>query len=235
MSSFKTLKVPSLKEICTQEILNKILSGELKPGDRLPSERELAELMGVSRSSVNHSIMELEAMGFLVITPRRGTIVRDYRKEPTPSSLAAVMNYSNVEMEKSLFSDLMDTRLLIEVESAKLACSNIYDSTFEKMKKLVDELAKKPEDPTELIYRFHYLLTLASGNSIYSMIYRGFESVLCTMIRQHYCLRNEDVEEAARLHQDLLDAIERKDEALAMEKVKKILIQGIIVLEERYK
>ena len=235
MSSFKTLSVPSLKEMCTKEILDRILSGELKPGDRLPSERELAELMGVSRSSVNHSIMELETMGFLVITPRRGTVVRDYRKEPTPSSLAAVMNYSKVEMEKSLFSDLMATRLLIEVESAKLACSNIYDSTFEKMKELADALKKKPEDPTEIIYRFHYLLTLASGNSIYSMIYRGFEAVLCTMIRQHYRLRGEDIEEAARMHQELLDAIAKKDEVLAMEKVRNILLQGIAVLEERYK
>ena len=234
MAVFGKISAPSLKEICVQEILTKILSGELKPGDRLPPERELAEAMGISRSSVNHGIMELETMGFLTITPRRGTIVNDYRRHPTPQSLAAVMRYSSVQMEEALFSDLMDTRLLIEVESARLACTNIYDTTVEKMRKLVDELSREPEDPTDILYRFHYLLTAASGNSVYSMIYRGFETVLCTLIRQHYSMRSQDIKESARLHGELLDAIIRKDEKASQELARQILTQGITVLQERY-
>ena len=152
MATFGKINVPSLKDICVQAILSRILSGELKPGDRLPAERDLADSMGISRSSVNHGIMELENMGFLTITPRRGTIVNDYRTHPTPQSLAAVMRYSSAEMEQSLFSDLMATRLLIEGESARLACSNIYDTTLSKMQKLVDELTLEPEDPTDLLY-----------------------------------------------------------------------------------
>ena len=234
MAVFGKISAPSLKEICVQEILTKILSGELKPGDRLPPERELAEAMGISRSSVNHGIMELETMGFLTITPRRGTIVNDYRRHPTPQSLAAVMRYSSVQMEEALFSDLMDTRLLIEVESARLACTNIYDTTVEKMRKLVEELTQEPEDPTEILYRFHYLLTAASGNSVYSMIYRGFETVLCTLIRQHYSMRSQDIKESVRLHGELLDAIIRKDEKASQELARQILTQGITVLQERY-
>lgn len=234
MAEFEKISAPSLKEICVQAILSKILSGELKPGDRLPAERELAEAMGISRSSVNHGIMELENMGFLTITPRRGTIVNDYRSHPTPQSLAAVMRYSSIEMDHSLFSDLMATRLLIEGESARLACSNIYDSTLEKMKKMVDELAREPEDPTDILYRFHYLLTAASGNSIYSMIYRGFETVLCTLIRQHYSLRGEDIKESVRLHRQLLDAIESRDADTAENLARRIITQGITVLQERY-
>lgn len=234
MAAFGKINAPSLKEICVQAILGKILSGELKPGDRLPAERELAEAMGISRSSVNHGIMELENMGFLTITPRRGTIVNDYRTHPTPQSLAAVMRYSSVEMDRALFSDLMATRLLIEVESARLACTNIYDTTLEKMQKLVDELAREPEDPTDLLYRFHYLLTAASGNTIYSMIYRGFETVICTLIRQHYSMRAEDIKESARLHQQLLDTIRAKDEDGAKKLAGRILTQGITVLQERY-
>lgn len=234
MAAFGKISAPSLKEICVQEILTKILSGELKPGDRLPPEREMAEAMGISRSSVNHGVMELEAMGFLTITPRRGTIVNDYRRHPTPQSLAAVMRYSSVEMEQSLFSDLMATRVLIEVESARLACTNIYDTTLEKMQSLVDALSQEPEDPTEILYRFHYLLTAASGNSVYSMIYRGFETVLCTLIRQHYSMRGEDIKESAQLHGALLDAIIRKDEQAAQGLARQILTQGITVLQERY-
>jgi len=234
MAAFGKISAPSLKEICVQEILTKILSGELKPGDRLPPEREMAETMGISRSSINHGIMELETMGFLTITPRRGTVVNDYRKHPTPQSLAAVMRYSSIEMEQSLFSDLMATRVLIEVESAKLACTSIHDTTLEKMQSLVDVLAQEPEDPTEILYRFHYLLTAASGNSVYAMIYRGFETVLCTLIRQHYSMRSEDIKESAQLHRALLDAIIRKDEQAAQDLARRILTQGITVLQERY-
>lgn len=234
MAEFGKISAPSLKEICVRTILTKILSGELKPGERLPAERDLADAMGISRSSVNHGIMELENMGFLTITPRRGTVVSDYRTHPTPQSLAAVMRYSSVELEQSLFSDLMATRLLIEGESARLACTNIYDTTLEKMQKLVDALAQEPEDPTELLYRFHYLLTAASGNTIYSMIYRGFETVLCTLIRQHYSMRGEDIKESARLHQQLLDAITQKNEQAAKELACRIITQGITVLQGRY-
>ena len=234
MAEFGKITAPSLKEICVQAILSRILSGELKPGDRLPAERDLAEAMGISRSSVNHGIMELENMGFLTITPRKGTVVNDYRSHPTPQSLAAVMRYGSVGMEQSLFSDLMATRLLIEGESARLACSNIYDTTLEKMKKLVEELALEPEDPTDLLYRFHYLLTAASGNSVYSMIYRGFETVLCTLIRQHYSMRAEDIKESVHLHRQLMDAIAAQEEQRAQELACCIITQGITVLRERY-
>lgn len=232
---FEKINAPSLKEICVQKILGKILSGHLKPGDRLPAERDLAGAMGISRSSINQGIRDLENMGFLTITPRRGTFVSDYRKQPTPQSLAAVMRYSSIEMEKDLFTNLMDTRLLIEVECARLACENIYPSTLANMQALVDSMAEEPEDPTELFYQFHYELTQASGNTIYSMIYRGFETLLRNLIRQHYSVRTEDIKEAVRLHQILLDAISKKDETGAMIATRKVLTQGIHVLEERYR
>jgi DNA-binding FadR family transcriptional regulator len=102
------------------------------------------------------------------------------------------------------------------------------------MQKLVEELNWEPEDPTELIYRFHYLLTAASGNSVYSMIYRGFETVLCTLIRKHYSMRSEDIRETAQLHGQLLEAIGEKDEQKAQELARRILTQGITVLQSRY-
>ena len=234
MSGFEKISAPSLKDVCVQAILEKILSGELKPGTRLPAERDLAEAMGISRSSIHHGILELESMGFLTITPRRGTVVNDSRRHPTPQSLAAVMRYSSVELEQALFSDLMATRLLIEGESAKLACENIYDTTLEEMERLVEALYAEPEDPTDILYRFHYLLTAASGNTIYAMIYRGFESVLCTLIRQHYSVRAQDIRESARLHRQLLEAIRRKDAMEAEALACKIITQGITVLRERY-
>lgn len=231
---FSKISTPSLKEACVQALLVKIISGELKPGDYLPPERELAAMMGVSRSSVNQSLLELESMGFLEMHPRRGTVICDYRKHPTPGSLAALMKYGSVEMDYYIFSDLMDTRLLIEAECARLACENIYDSTLEQMQTLANALQESPDDPTEIIYQYHYHLTQASGNGVYTMIFRGFESVLRTLIHQHYCIKGTDLHEAARLHGLLLDAIRAKDKPLAEQRIRDILSQGVSALGERY-
>jgi DNA-binding FadR family transcriptional regulator len=66
------------------------------------------------------------------------------------------------------------------------------------------------------------------------MIYRGFETVLCTLIRQHYSMKSEDIKESAKLHGELLDAIIRKDEQAAQNLACRILTQGISVLQGRY-
>ena len=67
----------NLKADFIQRMQAKILSGELKPGDRLPPERELAVQVGISRGSVNQGILDLERMGFLRIVPRKGTFVAE--------------------------------------------------------------------------------------------------------------------------------------------------------------
>ena len=75
--NFQKLSAPSLKELFVSELENKILSGELAIGSRLPSERELAASMQVSRAVVNSGISEMEKKGFLVVKPRIGTFVED--------------------------------------------------------------------------------------------------------------------------------------------------------------
>ena len=146
----------SLTESVVQLFLGKILSGEWKAGDRLSPEREIATQLGVSRSSVHLAILELAGKGFLESIPRQGTVVCDYRKHPTPGSLPLLMSYGSVDLGKDLFSDMMDTRLLLEPEAARLACSNIYESTFREMQELLNELPRPDADVTDILYRFHF-------------------------------------------------------------------------------
>lgn len=190
-------------------------------------------MLGISRSSVNQSILELESRGFLQILPRRGTIVCDYRKHPTPQSLAALMSYGSVELDESIFSDMMAFRILIETECARLACTNIYDTTLAEMAADIDSL-ERGGDASEQLYAFHYRLTQASGNGVYSMLFRAFEPVIRALIAQHYSVRTEDVPEAVRAHRALLAALREKDEAAAVAHIRAILTQGISVLAERY-
>lgn len=224
----------SISSSIAAELLGKILSGELRPGLHLPTEREMAAEMGVSRSSVHQAIVELELQGFVSIVPRHGTIVNDFRKYPTPQSLGALMSSDSLELDRSLFDDMMDTRLWLESECARRACTHIFDSTIDEMQEISRRMILPGADLTELIYSFHYKLTQASGNSLYAMIFRGFEPVLRKMIAHHYSVRPDDIAVSAAMRLELIDCIRRKDENAAAECVCAIIRQGINVLEERY-
>lgn len=229
-----TKKNDSVAAKAAKELLSRILSGELKAGLYLPTERDMAEQMGISRASVHQALLELELQGFVSIIPRHGTVVKDFRKQPTPQSLEALMSSDSLELDRSLFDDMMDTRLWLESECARRACTHIYDSTLSEMRKLVQDMTKSGADLSDTVYRFHYRLVQASGNSLYSMIFRGFEPVLRNMIHHHYSVRPEDIESSAAMRSELLDYIEAKDEEKAAECVCAIIRQGISVLEERY-
>lgn len=224
----------SISDAVGKELLSRILSGELRAGSHLPTEREMAEHFGVSRASVHQAIVRLQLQGFVSIVPRHGTVVNDFRKYPTPQSLEALMSSDSLELDRSLFDDMMDTRLWLEAECARRACTHIFDSTLSEMQDIVDRLTKPGADLTDLVYSFHYKLTQASGNSVYAMIFRGFEPVLRSMIHHHYSVRAEDISFTAAMRQELLDLIRAKDENAAAECVCAIITQGIDVLRERY-
>ena len=231
---FQKLTQPSLKDMCVQALLEKILSGDLQVGDWLPPERDLAEQMGISRSSVNQAILQLSSQGFLEIVPRRGTVVRDYRKQPTPQSLAAVMTYGSSELDRDLFGNLMEFLLMIETECARLACRHIYENTFAEMTDLAERFAAGDGDPADTLYQFHYRLSQASGNIIYSMLFRAFEPLLRTLISRHYVLQAADIQSSAQMYRRLLDHIRNKDEEKAAQQVRAIINRGILVLQQRY-
>ena len=231
---FNKLNAPSLKETVLQSLLGKILSGELQPGQWLPAERDMAEQMGISRSSLHQAILALNADGFLEIVPRRGIMVSDYRKHPTPQSLAALMSYDSTELDYSLFADMMIARLWLETECARCACTHIYESTMEEMQQLVLAMKEPDANIGDLVYKFHYGLAQASGNSIYSMIFRGFESIIRTLTRRHYEVCPADCAASADHHQKVLDAISAKDEEMAEKAIRDILTRGIDVLAEKY-
>ena len=232
--TFEKKNTASLTDAVVQLLLGRIFSGELRPGDHLPPERELAEQLGVSRSSVHLAVLELAGKGFLETMPRRGTVVCDYRKHPTPDSLPLLMRYGSVELEQSLFADMIETRLLLETESARLACSHIYDNTFREMQQLVEQLKQPDADAADLLYGFHYRLVQASGNSLYSMIFRGFEPVLRSLIALHYSVRSNDLPASALQHEALLAAIRDKKPEQAARLAREIILQGVSVIRSQY-
>lgn len=230
----KKKKNQSVEDRFVSTIIHSILSGEMKKGDKLPPERELAKNMSISRSTVNHGLVRLQNMGFIIVKPRHGTVVADYRNHPTPESLEALMHYGSIDLDHPLFVDLMETRILLEKECARLSVNNIYPSTINRMEEYISMMEKGAEYAPTFQYLFHYELTKASGNVVYTMIFRGFEKVLKTLINQHYTLHPEDWKESAIEHRKLMEKIKEKNSEEAEKIVVSIITKGQSVLEKRY-
>lgn len=106
---FTKLNAPSLKDLFVSELETMILSGKLEIGTKLPSERELAASMQVSRAVVNAGIAELEQKGFLVVKPRIGTFVEDYHRNGTIETLTSLMKYNGGMLGDNEIRSILET------------------------------------------------------------------------------------------------------------------------------
>ena len=226
MQRMKLTDSKNLKASFADMMKSKIISGELKPGDRLPSERELAAQTGISRGSVNQGILDLERMGFVRIVPRKGTFVSEYVKEATPETLAAIMSYDSAYVDSNLFRDLMDLRILVERECTRLACLNLSPASLDTLRASCEAIYTSSEDDvSEAIYRFHKCITEISGNAAYAMVFQSFEKMIRSLIKEHYADRNELAKSLPK-YAELTAAIARRDTYAADQSMRSILNQA---------
>jgi GntR family transcriptional regulator, transcriptional repressor for pyruvate dehydrogenase complex len=180
--SIEPLRVHSLKSACVNRLEELILSGELKAGDFLPAERDLANRLGVSRPVLHEALVDLAGKGLVDIRPRRRVIVNDFRKSGSTAILSSLLNYHQSNFDPGFVRGLFDMRLLIETETARLAARKTL--TTDEIAALQTLLAAEdqvdqgnPAAMTELDFEFHLQIALLSGNSIYPLIINSFKVV----------------------------------------------------------
>ena len=106
---FRPIVAPSIRELFIQQAEGAILSGQLKPGDRLPTERELADTMHISKTVVHEGLRELHRLGFLDIASRRGVTVADYAQTGSLETLMAIMDYHGGLPDEKTARSIVDT------------------------------------------------------------------------------------------------------------------------------
>ena len=187
----------------------RILSGELKPGDKLPPERELAAEMGISRGSVNQGLLDLERMGFIRIVPRKGAYVADYMTGASPEILVAIMSYDTGLIGPDLFRDLMEMRILVEKECAKLAAQKINAEAIRELYSISDRIHDaKGSELTAALFEFHACVARISGNKAYALLFISFEKMIRRLIEVHYS-SPEELRNTLPLYHELAQAISR--------------------------
>ncbi len=175
---FGEIVAPSIKELFIQKLEEMILSGELKPGDKLPTERELADEMKISKTVVHEGIRELSRLGFLDVVSRKGVTVADYAQNGNLDTLMAIMKYNGGRLDKKTMRSILDIRMYLECPALEALGNHHTQEDLEILENLLEE-AKKVADQdlpslAYALFRFHRTLVFLSGNSLTPLIMNGF-------------------------------------------------------------
>jgi GntR family transcriptional regulator, transcriptional repressor for pyruvate dehydrogenase complex len=173
---FEAVRKTKIYEKVSQQIQRMIVDGLLKPGDKLPPERELAETFQVSRSSLRDAIRTLELIGLVEPRQGEGTVVCDLSAESLIHPLATMLLH-----KRELVSELLDLRRMIEPPLAARAATR---ATAEEQAFLEDILRRQKEkvDAGELAVEedseFHYAIAEAARNSVVLKVVDVFMDLL---------------------------------------------------------
>lgn len=202
------VEAPSTRDRVVEHVRRLIESGGLRPGDRLPGERDLAHELGVSRPSVRSGLEALESMGVVVSRRGAGTFIADgppdLGREPL-SLLASLHRFTPAEM--------FEARLVLEVGVAALAAQHAEGEPLAAMAEEVTEMFASAEDPAAFLLhdvRFHRAVAAGCGN-------RVLAALMEMVAAQFYELRRETVERArnlrgsAEMHRRIFRAIRARD------------------------
>jgi len=153
-----------LYEIIVKRIKSMIMEGKLKTGDKLPSERELAELFQVSRVPVREALKILEFMEILQHVPGDGL----YIKRISINDLLAKIDFM-VETDSDIITDLFEAREVLELKAVELAAKKRTDVDLQVMKEIIKEMEEdicSGRDGIDAAAKFHTAICKASKNKV---------------------------------------------------------------------
>jgi GntR family transcriptional repressor for pyruvate dehydrogenase complex len=195
-------------EIVVQHVRGLIERGELRPGDRLPPERELAVQLGVSRPSVRAGLRSLAAIGVLQTRHGAGTFITDgppmLGSEPL-SFLAALHGFTRDEM--------FEARRALEVGVAGLAAERATDEQIATIAEEVTGMFASLDDPQAFLIhdiRFHRAVASASGNPILASLVE-MVSALFYEQRRKTAQHGRDLKQSAQMHRVIYHAVRAHD------------------------
>ncbi len=178
--TFKPIRTNSLTDQFVSQMENKIFSGELPPGYRMPPERDLVKELGVSQTVINNGFSILAGRGLLKIVPRKGTFVADYKNEGGLETLSALIDYAGKHLPDRITKDMYRFRLICEREYMSLAAARMTHKETEELARLVGIIRANADDRerfAEAFYQVIRYLADKSGSTVFLMICNGFCSM----------------------------------------------------------
>lgn len=223
-------KPQSLSAAVARELLTYLLSGSLEEGDRIPSERELAEQLGVGRSAIRDALKPLALLGLVEVRQGSGT----YLKARESDLLPRVIEWGLLLGEKST-SDLVEARRTIELALASLAATRRDEADLALLRQHLETMRTATDTETFATAdtEFHLQLAHAARNAVLSGILNSIRSLLGVWIVRSVQMTG-DFQPVYRCHVDILAALEKADPVAAevamekhMESVTRWLNEGL--------
>jgi GntR family transcriptional repressor for pyruvate dehydrogenase complex len=220
---YKLVRTARLYEQIVQQIEQSIVKGDLKAGDQLPAERELALRFGVSRTAVREAVKALREKGLVEAYSGRGTFITDGTSHAVRQSLDLMVKIGQPEGS----NHLAEVRAILEPEIAALAASRIQESELTTMREAVAVMDRSGNDPQAYIEAdldFHLALAEAAANPL---ILSLLDSIVGLLREQR--LRIFRVpggpERGQSHHKRILEAVEQRDPEKARDAMRAHLIQ----------
>ena len=209
---FKKIKSERLSEKVASQLKKAISQGVFRVGGKLPSQPELAEMMGVSRPSVREAIQILELQGMLESVKGGGTTVRNIAEQSIRKPIEIFL-----EEDKNSIIDLTEIRALMEVWAARRAAATRTDQEADRMLEYLFEMErdfKANEIRFEVDLKFHMEVASATHNVIFTHLIDSVFQVITRAIklaRERVFLDRDDQKMILQHHRSIYEAINNRD------------------------
>lgn len=204
--TFKPILNERLSDKVVDVIMERIRSGDLKPGDKLPSEPELADILGVSRGILREALTVLQARNYVIRKPKEGTLIN-------PDINKILEESSGISLKEATYLDLLEMRECIEQREVEKIIDSATDQEILELRQLIQ--AKENENnPGTVDYYFHYRLAELSRNAIFTNFIDKYYDVFDELVTRTM-VKSERKEEIYHEHMQIVDAIEARDKKKA--------------------
>lgn len=187
IDNIKAIQVESPVDKIIDQLKQLIISGQLKPGDRLPSERALSERFGVGRSYIREALLKLEFYGLLRTNPQSGTYVSGLSINIIENIISDIIKFN-----KDSFNSLIEARCQLEFTIVKLAAERRSEQDLEEIKAAMEEYERKIEtgapSAVEEDMIFHIKIAKAAKSSVLeSMILFIIPDLIKSIVDNNVC------------------------------------------------
>jgi len=220
---YEPIQTERLYERIVSQIEKRIESGELKVGNQLPAERELAEQFAVSRTAVREAVKALRQKGLVEIRPGRGTFITNGTSDTIRHSLGMLMKIGVANGS----GNLVEVREILEPEIAALAATRITDEYIAAMQeavKIMDTALDNVDVFVEADLDFHLALAEATQNPIIPILMDSIIDLLREQ-RKRIGLTKGGLQRGQSHHKKILDAVTRHDAQAARQAMQEHLKQ----------
>jgi len=217
--NFKVINKKSTLETIIQQIKNQIKKGILKPGEKLPSERKLSDLLGVSRASVREAIQALAFSGYLEVIQGKGTYILEIA-----TKYDEIVNFFS-EFSNYSLDYLMEARIMLEGEFARLAALNANQEEIDLVERIFNEITSSKDLNSFVVkdLEFHLTIAKATHNPIMNGLMKIIGEMLYKETRKIIEISGDTRKNTIETTRNLVQAIKQRN----AEKAKELMSEHI--------